>query len=117
AVHEVRGVLDRIDASPVVRAQAMHEMARLASLGDAEIAAKAISFDTRAIEMADKLATSEDVKERRAAKRVLIEAHLSVAEEIARQSFGDKIESLQQWVGRASGLAEDYIKNEEGSLE
>ncbi len=117
AVHEIRGVLDQADTSPVVRAQAMHEMAQLASLGDAEIAAKAISFDNRAIELADKLATSDDVKERRAAKRVLIEAHLAIAEEIARQSFGDKVESLQQWVGRASGLAEDYIKNEGGSVE
>jgi hypothetical protein len=117
AVHEIRSVLDQPDTSPVVRAQAMHEMARLASIGDAEIAVKAISFDTRAIEQADQLATSDDVKERRAAKRLLIEAHLSIAEEIARQSFGDKVDSLQQWIGRASGLAEDYIAREDGSVE
>jgi tetratricopeptide (TPR) repeat protein len=117
AVHAVRGVLDREDASPVVRAQAMHEMARLASFGDAEIAAKAISFDTRAIEIADQLATSDSVKERRAAKRLLVEAHLSIAEEISRQSFAGKIDSLSRWVGRASGLAEDYIENEGGSVE
>jgi Tfp pilus assembly protein PilF len=117
AVHEVRGVLDRADASPVVRAQAMYEMARLASMGDAEIAAKTISFHTRAIELADKLATSENAKERRAAKRLLVDAHLAIAEEIARQSFGDKVESLSQWIGRASGLAEDCIASEGASDE
>jgi tetratricopeptide (TPR) repeat protein len=117
AALKIRGVLDRQDCSPVIRAQAMQEMARLASIGDAEIAAKAISFDTRAIDIADQLANSDDVKERRAAKRVLIEAHLAIAEEISRQSFAGKIDSLSQWVGRASGLAEDYITTENGSVE
>lgn len=117
AVHEIRAVVDREDAPSVVRAQAMHEMARLASLGDAEIAAKAISFDTQAIELADLLATSRNTKERRAAKRLLVEAHLSVAEEIARQSFGGKVDSLSAWIERASGLTEDYIENDEGSVE
>jgi tetratricopeptide (TPR) repeat protein len=117
AVMKVRGVLDREDSSPVVRAQAMHEMARLASIGDADIASKAISFETRAIEMADQLAGSENIKERRAAKLLLVESHLSIAEEISRQSFAGKVDSLSQWVGRASGLAEDYIANEGGSVE
>lgn len=117
AVLEIRAVLDRTDSSPVFRAQAMHEMSRLASIGDAEIAAKAISFDTRAIEIADQLANSDSVKERRAAKRILVDAHLTIAEEIARQSFAGKVDSLSQWVGRASGLAEDYITNESGSVE
>lgn len=117
AVHEIRRVLDAPDTSPVVRALALHEMARLASIGDADIAVKAISFHTRAIELADPLATSENVKERRAAKRLLVDSHLAIGEEIARQSFGDKVESLQQWVGRASGLAEDYITKEGGSVE
>lgn len=117
AVLKIRGVLDREESSPVVRAQAMHEMARLASMGDADIASKAISFETRAIEMADQLASSENIKERRAAKRLLVEAHLAVAEEISRQSFAGKVESLSQWVGRASGLAEDYIASEGGSVE
>jgi tetratricopeptide (TPR) repeat protein len=117
AALKIRAVLDRQDCSPVFRAQAMHDMARLAAIGDAEIAAKAISFDSRAIEIADQLADSDDVKERRAAKRVLVDAHLAVAEEISRQSFAGKVDSLSQWVGRASGLAEDYIANEDGSVE
>jgi tetratricopeptide (TPR) repeat protein len=117
AVHIVRSVLDSTDCSPVVRAQAMHEMARLAALGDAEIAGKAISFDTRAIEIADQLATSGNIKERRAAKRLLVEAHLAIAEEVARQPFSGKVENLSQWITRASGLAEDYITSENGTVE
>ena len=117
AVLQVRGVLDHTDLPQLHRAQALHEMASLASLGDVDIASKAIPFDTRAIEIADKVAISEDSKERRAAKQLLVEAHLAIAEEIARQAFNQKIESLSLWVGRASALAEDYIENDGGSVE
>lgn len=117
AVREVRIVLDANDVLPVVRAQALHEMARLASLGDAQIANKAIPFDTKAIEIADKLATSKNVKERRAAKQLLVEAHLAIAEEVSRQAFNKKVDSLTQWIGRASGIAEDYISQDGGSVE
>jgi tetratricopeptide (TPR) repeat protein len=117
AVHTVRAVLDRPDIKPIVRAQALFEMARLASLGDVQIASKTIPFHTRAIEIADREATGQDAKTRRAAKQLLVEAHLAVAEEIARQAFNQKVESLSLWVDRASGLAEEYIANDGGSVE
>ena len=116
AVHRIRAVLDRKDLTAIVQAQALYEMARLASLGDVEIASKAIPFNNRAIELADHVATSEDYAERRAAKQVLVDAHLAVAEEIARQAFNQKVESISQWIGRASGLAEEYIENDGGSV-
>ncbi|HEX5471663.1 MAG TPA: hypothetical protein VFW73_07235 [Lacipirellulaceae bacterium] len=117
SVLKVRAVLDREDLAPIDRAQALHQMARLASLGDGEIASKTISFEQRAIDVADKLATSNDPKVRHAAKQLLVEAHVYIAEEVARQSYNKKIESLSQWIGRASGLAEDYIAKDGGSVE
>jgi tetratricopeptide (TPR) repeat protein len=117
AVQLVRAVLDREDVPPMVKAQALHEMARLASLGSAEIADKAVSFENKAIEIADHLATSKNVKERRAAKQVLVEAHVSMAGHVARQSFDDKLQNVGEWFGRASGLAEDFIANDGGGLE
>jgi tetratricopeptide (TPR) repeat protein len=113
----VRAVLDRESTPPIVKAQALHEMATLATLGDAEISSKAISFDNRAITLADTLATSKNVKERRAAKEVLIEAHLAIAKQIAGNAFSNKLDSVSQWVGRASGLAEDMIAHDDGSVE
>jgi hypothetical protein len=117
AVHAVRAVLDANDTAPIVRAQALHEMARLASLGDAQIASKAIGFEQKAIDLADTLATGENERERRAAKELLVEAHLSIAEEVARQSFGKKLHSISQWIGRASGIAEQYIAEDGGNIE
>jgi tetratricopeptide (TPR) repeat protein len=117
AVREVRTVLDRGTTAPVVKAQAFHAMAALATLGEKSIASKAVSFDTKAIEIADSLATSKNVKERRAAKQVLIEAHLSIARAISHQEYKGKTEAISEWIGRASGLAEGAISTDGGSLE
>lgn len=117
AVLETRKVIDAPDDSQLVKAQALALMGRLASLGDAQIAEKAIGFHTAAIAMADKLATSSDAAERRAAKRLLIDSHLAVAIEVSRRSYDDKSEVVAQWIGRASGLAEEMINNEEASLQ
>lgn len=117
AVVITRKVLDRTDLAPIDRAQALHQMGQLASLGDREIASKAISFETQAIEAADKIATSSEARERRAAKQVLVEAHMAIAEEVARQPFDKKVETLSEWVGRASGFAEEYIEKDGGSVE
>jgi len=117
AVLGVRSVLDREDLAPLDRAQALHQMGHLASFGDKDIGSKTIPFETKAIEIADKLALSKDGRERRAAKQLLVEAHLSIAEEVARQSYNEKSEALSQWIGRASGLAEDFISKDNGSIE
>jgi hypothetical protein len=92
-------------------------MAALASLGEKSISSKAVSFDTKAIEIADSLATSKNIKERRAAKQVLIEAHLAIARAISRQEYKGKMEAISEWIGRASGLAEGAIASDGGSLE
>lgn len=117
AVLQTRRVLDDDSAPEVVRAQALHAMGRLASLGDEAIASKAIGFHTAAIEAADRLATSPDDRERRAAKQLLVDAHLAVAREIARRDFGNKLEVVGEWIGRASGLAEEWIESDNGGVE
>jgi hypothetical protein len=117
AVLKVRAVLDREDLAQIDRAHALHQMAQLAALGDQEIASKTIPFENRAIEIADKLATSKDARQRRAAKQLLVEAHIGVAEDLARQPVNEKVETLSQWIGRASGLAEEFIEKDKGSVE
>ncbi len=117
ATLEVRSLLDGEATPPIVKAQALHEMAKLAALGDAEISAKTIAFENMSIAVADSLATSKNIKERRAAKQLLIEAHLAVARQISGQAYGNKLESVSQWIGRASGLAEAAIADDSGSLE
>ncbi|MCA9238905.1 MAG: hypothetical protein KDA37_01845, partial [Planctomycetales bacterium] len=117
SVLETRKVLDEQDTPELVKAQALALMGRLASLGEASIADKAIGFHTTAIALADKLATSPDDTTRRQAKLLLIDSHLEVAIEISRRSYDNKNDVVAQWIGRASGFAEEMIANEDGALE
>ncbi|MEM6798504.1 MAG: hypothetical protein AAF589_03230 [Planctomycetota bacterium] len=117
AVLETRAVLDSEAAPDVVKAGALHLMGVLASKGDSSIADKAIGFHTMAIDIADKLATSSDRRERHTAKRLLVDAHLAVSREIARRKYARKSEIVAQWIARASGLAEEMIDSDDGSLE
>lgn len=116
AVLETREVLDDSDSPTLVRARALHQMGLLASLGDAAIADKSVSFHNMAIAEADKLATSDNQADRRAAKRLLVEAHLAIAEEISRRDYNDKLDNVAQWVSRASAFAEELIENDGGDL-
>jgi tetratricopeptide (TPR) repeat protein len=116
AVTQTRQVLDHTDTPSLIQAQALHQMGRLAALGDAEIAEKAMRFHNDAIELADELAASKNVKQRQTARQLLVDAHLAIARNIATQNYDDKLEGISQWIGRASGLAEDYIENDGGSL-
>ncbi len=116
AVLKTRKVIDET-ASDLVRAEAFHNLGLLAAIGDSSIADKAIGFHNSAITLADKLATSSDDIERRAAKDLLIDAHLAIANRIAERDYPEKTETVAQWIGRASGLAEERISNDGGGLE
>lgn len=116
AVIITREVLDAENVSILVRASALHEMGLLASMGDAEIAGKAVGFHNMAIAEADKLATADDAGERREAKRLLVNAHLAIAIEISHRDYEDNMDNVAQWVTRASALAEELIENDGGDL-
>lgn len=117
SVIQTRKVLDDASSPEIVRAGAMNLMGRLAAMGDKQITAKTIDFHNAAIEIADRLATSGDARERRLAKDILVSSHLAVAGEIARRDYADKAETVAEWVGRASGFAEERIASDEGGLE
>lgn len=117
AVRETRAVLDSSNTPTIIQAQALQQMGRLASLGGLDIRSRAIPFQTKAIEMADVVATSKHIADRRAAKQVLVDAHLAIGREIAGQEYRNKFKTVSKWIGRASGLAEDAIKKGDAGLE
>jgi tetratricopeptide (TPR) repeat protein len=117
AVRETRAVLDGNDTPTIIQAQALQQMGRLAILGGSAIRSRAIPFQTKAIEMADSVVTSKHVADRRAAKKVLVDAHLAIGREIAGQDYQNKFKTVSKWISRASGLAEDAIKKGDAGLE
>lgn len=117
SVIETRKVLDDTSAPEIVRAGALDLMGHLAAMGDKKITAKTIDFHNAAIEIADRLATSSDIRERHLAKDLLVSSHLAVASEIARRDYADKASTVADWIGRASGFAEERITSDEGGLD
>jgi hypothetical protein len=88
-------------------------MALLAALGSKEVQERSIPLHNKAIAMADGLAKNADPAVRIPATQLLINAHLAVAERIAAGQWKNKDRAVGDWIGRASGLAEDLIANGE----
>lgn len=116
AADEVKKVLESATINQVVRAQALHEMGVLASLGSAEVAKRAVPLITKAIEIADQLATDDDARVRLEANELLVAAHLDMAVFISKGSWDGKNQSVSQWIERASGISEEMIAGDSRHL-
>jgi tetratricopeptide (TPR) repeat protein len=116
AVSQTRAVLEGSTATMSVRAAALEQMGQLAALGSKDVQARAVPLHNKAIELADSLAASDDPAVRAAAHRVLLDAHLAMAERIALGDWAKKDEVVAQWISRASALAEEMIEAGEGDL-
>lgn len=109
AVEQMRLVLDSDQTSQLTRAAALEQMALLAALGSTKVQQRALPLHKEAIQLTDKLVTSEDDAVRIGASQLLVDAHLAVAERIAIGSWEGKEPAVSQWMQRASALAEEMI--------
>jgi len=116
AAKEVKEVLESATINQIVRAQALHEMGVLASLGSSDVAERAVPLITKAIEIADQLSTDDDTRVRLEANRLLVDAHLDMAVFISKGKWDGKDRSVPQWIERASGLSEDMIARDDRNL-
>ena len=116
AVDEARIVLQTPGLDPLLRAETLYEMGMLAALGNMEVAKSAIPLHQKSIEIADELTSSTDRQVARAASKLLVEAHLAIALEIARGAWDEKETTVPKWIERASALAEGLIAEDKGML-
>jgi tetratricopeptide (TPR) repeat protein len=116
AVEEARTVLEGTSATPVIRAAALEQMGVLAALGSKEVQERAVPLHNKAIELADRLAASEEPAVATAANQILLNAHLSIAERIAAGDWQGKSEVVGQWISRSSALAEQMIVTGQGDV-
>lgn len=98
--------------SPLVQAQAN----RL--VGDCLVAAadheysKAVDYYQQAIKLAEGLTADANPQVRRAAKEVMVDAHLGVARAIAVGRWQQKAKIVPKWLARAKGFADDMVAHE-----
>ena len=80
-------------------------------------AGKTASSDTKAIETADSISKHRTAAIRRAAKHVLVDAHLGASMCVAWGNWNKKELVVPKWLGRAQGVIDDLVQRDEGDPE
>lgn len=114
AAQEIQDVLSATDLPGEVRAKGLCLLGNLLAASPAHDYKQAMEHHMSAIQAADPLSISEHVAIRRAAKQVLIDAHLAVAHDIAAGTFQQKERVVPKWLSRASAYVQDMIEAEDG---
>lgn len=79
--------------------------------------AEAIKQHQHAIALAEPLMASKDRTVRRAAKEVVLGAHLGVAYDIGHGRWQQKTEAVAKWIDRAAVFADDLMRKENAGSE
>jgi tetratricopeptide (TPR) repeat protein len=109
-----RLVLENADADPLLRARAAALLGDFAACSAPFDYQQALDYHQQSIKLAVPLATSDHVDVRRAAKRMLFDAHLAVANDLARGRWKSKEQAVPQWLGRAEAIIEELLANDQG---
>jgi len=117
AIQSTRQIVEDPTTPSELRARAFCQWGDLLQQSGAEQNRQAVTYHMQAIETANPLVNSSDQQVRREAKRVLIDAHLALAVDIATGDWEKKDEIVSQWLHRATLFVDDMIDNEDGTPE
>ncbi len=109
ADREIERALSDTDAGPVERAQAQLQLGQLAAHDARGEYAQATELLGEAIKLAEPLAAASQVAVRRQAQRILVEAHLGVAQAIGCGNWKRKDEVVPKWIAQGEQLADEMI--------
>ncbi len=99
--------LERDSNDPLHKARIEHLWGRRFSMGlDRDLPA-AVEHQTKAVRLAKELLKQRDRSRRRAARRLLIDVHLSLAQHVAAGPFKDKTSVAVEWWREARKLVDD----------
>ncbi|PHS07018.1 MAG: hypothetical protein COA78_13790 [Blastopirellula sp.] len=117
AVGTTRRIVEDETLPTLVRAKASLLLGDLLHGGPAEVADKAMEFHLEAVRLAGENLQSSETKTRRAAKQVMVDAHLALAVDIATGDWEQKEITVPKWLSRAKVFADDMIAQEGASSE
>ena len=117
AAEQAKEAVRLSEKRPLVQASSLSLLGDLAEGGSTPDFAKALKLHTRAIKMAVPLTTSANESIRQATFRLLVEAHLGAAGDIAWGDWSQKEKAVAEWIFRARGYAERIEQGEHGSDE
>lgn len=114
AIDAVRKIANDIDTPSLVQARAEYLLGNILAYGPEPSFHTALNHHMKAVEIAQKHSRDEHCVQRRAAKDILVDSHLAIAQDIALGHFQRQTEVVPKWLVRATELAEDYITEDEG---
>lgn len=110
ALAECNAVLGMEDLAPELKARAYAQLGDLIASGPDRDYKRAMEQHVQAIKLARPLAEDPRQSVRRAAKEVLVSAHLAVARDIAWGSWTRKGEVVPRWIEQADEIASAAIQ-------
>jgi tetratricopeptide (TPR) repeat protein len=114
AVQELEDLLDDEAIPPEVRARAECCLGDMLATGPHQDAERAMQHHMKVIKLATPLGTDRRVRLRREAKRVLIDAYLGAARNVAAGNWRRKESTIPKWLESAQKLAEGMRLHDAG---
>jgi tetratricopeptide (TPR) repeat protein len=114
AIRETRSIIEDPSTAGIVRARAKYQLGNLLATGAEADFEKSLAEHLKAIDLAASEMNAENVKVRRMAKDILVDAHLSVAQDIALGNFQRQSEVVPKWLVRATEIADAFIESDGG---
>ncbi len=117
AIARVRDLLDEPNLADLDAAQAACQWGDYLAHSHLRDYTAAIKHHQRAIQLAEALLGDPERSTRRAAKELLLDAHLGVAYDIGRGRWQQKTATVAKWIDRAAVLADDLMRTEQAGAE
>ena len=117
AIAEAEKAVALSEARPHVRARALCLLGDLRASGPKPDYKQALQQHMRALQAADALRSDQHPAIRIAAKEVLLDAHLGALHDISWGAWREKERSAENWIAKATDIAQDLIKTEDGTDE
>jgi len=117
ATPEAEKAIALSEQRPHVKARALCLLGDLKGSGPRPDQKQAMQLHTQALQAADALISDKHPAIRVAAKEVLLDAHLGALHDITWGAWREKERSAENWIAKATEIAQDLIKAEEGSDE
>ena len=111
----VEDLLARADLPALLKAQALCQSGDLTIAGRSHDHKRALALHLQAIQTGEPLIADNRPGIRRQAKRVLLDAHLGAANDIAWGVWQQKPQIVPKWIDQADELAQDLIDHEEAN--
>ncbi len=117
AATEAEKAIALSESRPHVKARAICLLGDLRGSGPNASHKQALELHTQALQAANVLIFDKHPAIRVAAKELSLDAHLGALQDIAWGAWREKEHSAENWIAKATEVALDLVKNEEGSDE